>query len=78
MTAQTPQTTAQTPPRAQQSAAPRSGSTIVPTPQPNEINTFLTQQAANALPPMPWHLKPDGSPVSPGAFNPSQGSPTWP
>jgi hypothetical protein len=72
--------TATTKPHAQQTAAaePRAAGTITPTPQPNEINTFLAQQAAGTLPQMPWHLKPDGSAVSPGAFNPSQGTPTWP
>jgi hypothetical protein len=69
MTAQTAAQTA--------AAEPRSGSTITPTPQPNELAGFLAMQAAGTLPHV-WSLKPDGSPVSPGAFNPSQGTPTWP
>jgi hypothetical protein len=55
-------------------AEPRATTSVTPTPQPNEIAGFL---AALGTTPMPWHLKPDGSPVDPHSFNTSAGSPTW-
>jgi hypothetical protein len=63
-------------------ATPRSGSTITPTPTPHELASFLTAQAAGTLrgtqASPTWSLAADGSPVSPGAFDPVQKSPTWP
>lgn len=63
-------------------AEPRSGTTITPTPTQHEVDSFLTAQAAGTLRGTPssptWSLKADGSPVSPGAFDPVQKSPTWP
>jgi hypothetical protein len=66
----------------QAATEPRSGSPITPTPQPNEIASLLTAMTNGTLHGTPssptWTLKPDGSPVSPGAFDPVQKTPTWP
>jgi hypothetical protein len=74
--------TAQQTPQQQAAAEPRAAGTITPTPTQAELNAFLTQQAAGTLRGTPssptWSLAPDGSPVSPGAFDPVQKSPTWP
>ena len=58
-------------------ATPRAAGTVTPTPQPNEIASFLAAMSNGTLPHI-WTLKPDGSPVSPGAFDPVQKTPTWP
>ena len=47
--------------------APRTTSTITPTPTQHEIDAFLTQP----LPPMPWHHAMDGSPIDPQSFDPT-------
>jgi hypothetical protein len=70
MPEQTPQQTA---------AEPRSGSPITPTPTPHEINTFLTQQATNSQPWLPWRHAMDGSAIDPKSFDPTPvTTPTWP
>jgi hypothetical protein len=71
-TSQGPQTT-----QTAEATPHAGGPAIVPTPQPNELSSFLAAMANNTLPHI-WTLKPDGSPVDPKAFNTSQGTPTWP
>jgi hypothetical protein len=76
-----PQQTTQTPQAAE--ATPRSGGpAIVPTPQPNELSSFLaamTNATLRGTPSEPtWRLKADGSAVDQQSFDVNQGSPTWP
>ena len=65
---------------AEQSAAvaPRTGSTIVPTPTANELNAFITQVATGTQPPMPWHHSTDGSPINSQSFDPTAKTTSWP
>jgi hypothetical protein len=75
-----PQQTAPTPQAAE--AEPRSGGPITPTPQPGELLGFLTGMTNGTLKGTSaqptWSLKPDGSPIAQGAFDPTPKSPTWP
>jgi hypothetical protein len=54
--------------------APRTTSTITPTPTQHEIDAFLTRP----LPPMPWHHAMDGSPIDPQSFDPTSKTTSWP
>jgi hypothetical protein len=74
-----PMGTSQGPQTTQTAAAePRSGTTITPTPRPQEIAGFLTAMANKTLP-FGWKLAMDGSPIDPHSFDPTPvTTPTWP
>jgi hypothetical protein len=57
---------------------PRAATVVTPTPTQHENDQFRIAQANGTLPAPTWSLKADGSPVSLGAFDPVQKSPTWP